>query len=260
MKSIFLIFSLGIFLHSDLLAQKKYTTSDVHSHNDYENKIPFWTAYKEGFGSIEADIFLVGNHLYVGHDTVEIKMKRTLEKFYLDPLKSMILKNHGSIYKDKTRKLQILVDVKTDSTATLRRLVQVLRDYPSLIQNKNLRFTISGNRPDPKDYVKYPSFIWFDGRLNENYSPLALKKVGLISDDFSNFSNWDGVRSIESADEMKLMNLVSKAHALHRKLRFWATPDTHKTWNEMMKLGVDYINTDSIVSLSHYLRNHSRFE
>ena len=35
-----------------------YTVSQAHSHNDYEQAVPFWTAYREGFGSIEADIFL----------------------------------------------------------------------------------------------------------------------------------------------------------------------------------------------------------
>jgi len=257
-RILLMLYTLFTFLNAT--EQKIYTTADVHSHNDYENKIPFWMAYKEGFGSIEADIFLVGNHLYVGHDTLEIKKRRTLEKFYLEPLKAMIAKNHGSVYKMKTRKLQILVDVKTDSVATLNRLVQVLKAYPTLIHNKNLRFTISGNRPNPKDYPKYPSFIWFDGRLSENYSLAALKKVGLISDDFTNFSNWDGKSSINPSDENKLLDLVHKVHAMNRKLRFWATPDTHTTWNEMMKLKVDYINTDSIVSLSRYLVKHPQFQ
>lgn len=35
-----------------------YSTINAHSHNDYENPIPFHTAYDNTFGSIEADIFL----------------------------------------------------------------------------------------------------------------------------------------------------------------------------------------------------------
>ena len=30
-----------------------YKVSNAHSHNDYEQKVPFLTAYNEGFGSIE---------------------------------------------------------------------------------------------------------------------------------------------------------------------------------------------------------------
>ncbi len=33
-----------------------YTTANLHSHNDYEKPFPFWEAYNQGFGSIEADI------------------------------------------------------------------------------------------------------------------------------------------------------------------------------------------------------------
>jgi alkaline phosphatase len=36
-----------------------YTIANTHSHNDYEQPIPFWTAYNAQFGSIEADIFLI---------------------------------------------------------------------------------------------------------------------------------------------------------------------------------------------------------
>ncbi|MES1249631.1 MAG: alkaline phosphatase, partial [Chitinophaga rupis] len=50
----------------------RYTVSNAHSHNDYEQKIPFWLAYNEGFGSIEADIFLRGDSLVVAHSTKEL--------------------------------------------------------------------------------------------------------------------------------------------------------------------------------------------
>jgi alkaline phosphatase len=33
------------------------TVSNAHSHNDYEQPIPFRMAYQAGFGSVEADIF-----------------------------------------------------------------------------------------------------------------------------------------------------------------------------------------------------------
>src|SRR4051812_7321262 len=45
----------GYTLHAQ---QKSYTVANAHSHNDYEQPTPSWTAYNEGFGSIEADIFL----------------------------------------------------------------------------------------------------------------------------------------------------------------------------------------------------------
>ncbi len=44
----------------------RYTIANTHSHNDYEQPIPFWTAYNAQFGSIEADVFLVDGRLVCG--------------------------------------------------------------------------------------------------------------------------------------------------------------------------------------------------
>ena len=32
----------------------------LHSHNDYNRTVPFWEAYSQHCGSIEADVFLEG--------------------------------------------------------------------------------------------------------------------------------------------------------------------------------------------------------
>ena len=65
---------LFVFLVFKVSAQaQQYTTSNAHSHNDYENVAPFELAYSKGFGSIEADIFLQNDTLFVGHDLQEIK-------------------------------------------------------------------------------------------------------------------------------------------------------------------------------------------
>src|ERR1700760_2285036 len=90
----------------------RYTTANTHSHNDYEQPIPFWSAWQEGFGSIEADIWLINGVVVIGHDRQEIKAGRTLEEYYLRPLAACIEKNNGHPYADTARKLQLLIDVK----------------------------------------------------------------------------------------------------------------------------------------------------
>lgn len=57
----------------------------VHSHNDYVQNVPFWKAISAGVNSLEADIFLVGDSLFVAHDTKDIKVHRDLETLYLKP-------------------------------------------------------------------------------------------------------------------------------------------------------------------------------
>ena len=75
-----------------------FTVANLHSHNDYEKPFPFWEAYNQGFGSIEADIFLVNDSLMVSHSFKDIQRDRRLETMYLQPLDSLIKKNELRAY------------------------------------------------------------------------------------------------------------------------------------------------------------------
>ena len=108
-----------------------YTAANAHSHNDYHQQNPFFKAYQEQFGSIEADIHLRSGRLLVGHDSADLTDKRTLENMYLAPLAKFIEENNGFAYKDPGSKLQLLIDIKTDSIATLNALTDLLRKYPA---------------------------------------------------------------------------------------------------------------------------------
>ena len=186
--------SLLIFMCVNGNAQpQKYTTANAHSHNDYEQKVPFWWAYDAGFGSIEADIFLMSNGLLqVAHDSSELNRNMMLTEAYLKPLLSCMKKNNGYPYSDTSKKLQMLIDVKTDSINTLNALIALLKKYPSLTHCKSLTWVITGNRPDQSLFVSYPAFIRFDGELYRDYTKKALSKISLLSDDFERYSQWNG--------------------------------------------------------------------
>ena len=144
-----------------------YTVANTHSHNDYEQATPFWLAWQQQFGSIEADIFWQNGQMLVGHSLEEIKSGRTLEEYYLKPLVSCLLKYNGHPYADTTRQLQMLIDVKTDSIATLNALIDLLKKFPALVNTPSVHWVISGRRPLPTLYTSYPSFIEFDGILHD---------------------------------------------------------------------------------------------
>jgi len=232
---------------------RMYTVANAHSHNDYENTEPFQMAYMEQFGSIEADIFLQDNDLIVAHDNREVLQHRTLEQLYLQPLEIAIRKNNGFVYPDNNRYLQMLVDIKTDAVSTLDKLVSVLSAHPTLINNRSLHWVITGNRPDPAKYKSYPQFIRFDGELSNDYDDNALSKIDLLSDDFKRYSTWTGKNVLPSADSLKLKSVINKAHERHKPVRLWNAPDMANAWIQLMKLDVDYINTDRIKELSAYL-------
>ena len=248
---------LSFQLVSTLAQPLSYTMANTHSHNDYEQAIPFWMAYNEGFGSIEADIFLQGGTLLVGHDLNEIKSGRTLEQYYLGPLDSCIRKNNGHPFADPSRRLQMLIDIKTDSIATLGELVNTLKKHPLLTGNPSLRWVITGNRPAPALFASYPSFIWFDGILHQDYSDQSLQKICMMSDDFKYYSSWNGRDSLSDTDWKKLQQAVTRSHRLHEPVRFWRAPDFTNAWKQFIRLQVDYINTDHLHALAVFLKDPS---
>jgi len=132
-------------------AQKAVSTSRAHAHNDYEQAFPFWMAWKSGFGSIEADIFLVGDQLIVAHDAVQLQKNRSLDSLYLQPLLQCIRENKGHPYAESDRSLQLMIDIKTKAIPTLESLVKLLGGYPEITGCPDLKIVISGNRPDAKD-------------------------------------------------------------------------------------------------------------
>jgi alkaline phosphatase len=232
-----------------------YTVANTHSHNDYEQAAPFWAAWQQRFGSIEADIWLVGGKVLIGHDTTEIKSGRTLEEYYVRPLAACIEKNHGHPYADSSRRLQILIDVKADSVATLAALIALLDKYPVLEHCPSLTWVISGNRPDPSQYNSYPPFIAFDGVLHNSYTPAALSRITMMSDDLRHYTRWDSRTGIPATGLDSLRQAIRHGHDLHLPVRLWDAPDFPAAWRQLMDLQVDYLNTDHIADLAAYLNS-----
>lgn len=230
-----------------------YSVSNAHSHNDYVNPVPFWTAYNEGFGSIEADIFLAGGALLVAHEEKELTAKRSLFGLYLNPLIECLTKHKGYPFADTSKQLQLLIDIKTDSITTLQALIETIRKYDVLMNSHKIKWVVTGRRPDQSLFTSYPSFISFDGELDKEYNAGALTRIAMLSDDCRKYTKWDGTTKLPAADQQKLQAAVSKAHNLHKPVRFWAARDMINAWGQFMQLKVDYINTDHIHELAGYI-------
>jgi alkaline phosphatase len=233
MKHTIIAFFMLLVSSAAFTQPRKYTMQNVHSHNDYEQSRPFYTAYEFGAGSIEADILLRDGELYVAHDSAGIRSDRTLAKMYLEPLQQM----------KSIRKLILLIDIKTAAQPTLEALTSLVKKYDKLTGSNKLKIVISGNRPPIDQWTSYPAWVFFDGRPNENYDEAALARVGMISDNFKRYS-----------DEKKLDEVVKQAHKLKKPIRFWATAANAETMIQLMKLRVDLINTDNIQETYLYLQ------
>ena len=253
-RNLCLLISFGLCMPCIITAQeRRYTVANAHAHNDYIHPVPFYPPYHAGFGSIEADIFLRNNELYVAHDTTQIQSHRTLEKLYLAPLNELIGSNKGFVFSDTSKNLMLLIDLKTAALPTLDKLIQVLKKYPALTSCASLHIVITGGQPPPVSFATYPSWISFDGQLDKNYTPEAFQKVALFSDNFRNYSKWNGKGVPVAADYQKLKAAVSRSHALNKPIRFWASPDGLNAWYTLMRLDVDYINTDKIFEITSFM-------
>lgn len=249
------LFFLLTLTGSSLCAQPAvYSVANAHSHNDYEKEFPFWHAYNREFGSIEADIFLHNDKLIVAHDSIQLKLNRTLDSLYLQPLQNCIVKNNRNVFADPNRQLQLLVDIKSAAKATLDKLIETLGKYPLITGSHSVKIVISGNRPDPSLFTSYPGYILFDGELNKEYTPGAMNKIGLLSDNFRRYTSWNGKGIIPAKEKEKIEAVILKAHQQHKKVRFWNSPDDINAWLGMIGLHVDFINTDKIDGLATFLK------
>jgi alkaline phosphatase len=255
-----ILFTPLLFIFSSGIGQPaKYSVSNGHSHNDYEQDEPLMKAWRAGFGSIEADIFLYNNALLVAHEEKQLDSAKTLQQLYLDPLSKIVTDNSGYPYADHEKKLILLIDIKTAAVPALRQLVDILQHYPALTNARNLQFVISGNRPFENAFNAYPKYIFFDGLLSKSYSQQALQRIAMMSANLADYTKWNGKTTLSRNDRKKLLEVIHHTHNLRKPVRFWNSPDFEKAWRQLMKLRVDYLNTDHIEDLQKFFeRNSSR--
>lgn len=229
--------------------------SIIFSHNDYLQNKPFETAYNLGVGYVEADVFLRDNELMVAHTGIEIRQDRKLDNLYLDPINQKIKQNSGSIHEDASRKLTLMIDLKTDGIPTLHAFIDHLKKYPEIISCKTLIIAISGNVPDTSQWKQFPDYITFDGRPTKSYSTKHLQRISFISNSFSAYSSWNGKGKIPDADLQKITDVIALVHSHGKKIRFWGAPDVPNCWGVFLQLGVDILGTDRINDAAQYLQN-----
>ncbi|WP_138484743.1 alkaline phosphatase [Dyadobacter bucti] len=238
-----------------------YTTAQAHSHNDYEQKIPFYLAYYQHFGSVEADVFLKNDTLFVAHAAADMKPSRTLTSLYLKPLAEMIGENKGKLFADSDQSMQLLIDLKTSAARTMPALVAELKKFEAILAPKGpVKVVLSGNTPAPAEFENYPDYIFYDGRPGISYTPSQLQRVGLISQAFANYTRWNGKGVLTKDEKAKIEKVIAEVHDKGKKIRFWATPDHINAWKMLMNLGIDYINTDKVQELGSYLNGRKNAE
>ncbi|MDH6218137.1 phosphatidylinositol-specific phospholipase C/glycerophosphodiester phosphodiesterase family protein [Streptomyces pseudovenezuelae] len=243
---------------------------NAHAHNDYDHPRPLFDALDHRFGSVEADIFLVGDQLLIAHDATDLDPTRTLESLYLDPLSALVRRNHGSVYRGYRKPLQLLIDIKTEGSSTYLELDRHLQRYKHLfttyahgrVHPGAVTNVISGDRaariPMEAQTVRR---AFYDGRLTDLGTSAPASFVPLISDNWQLNFTWLGAGAFPEAERQKLRDIIRQAHRRGQKVRFWNTPEVagparDALWTELLDAGIDYFNTDDLAGLEAFLDAH----
>jgi hypothetical protein len=227
----------------------------LHGHNDYLQPAPLQRALALGLGSVEADVFLEGGELRVGHERWQLRAGRTLRALYLEPLRAHVAA-HGaeSLSRDPLRPFVLLVDIKADGDAVYRALRAELADFAPMltrfvdgrVERNAVTVILSGSRPRALLAAERDRWCALDGRLVDldAVPPPPADLVPWISDAWSRVSDWTGTDELTAAERARLAILATRARAQGRELRFWGAPDRPEAWQALRELGIARIGTD----------------
>ena len=238
---------------------------NAFSHNDYRRKRPLLDALNHGFRYVEADIYLRKGKLIVAHILPRLKMKRTLESLYLQPLLEYAQTNKNP---DNTNNcpLTLMIDIKSDADNTYKALLVLLEKYKPILSRYNsngmipgnVTIVISGHKPSELISNMDSGYVFMDDNLQQIAAYSCTELYPIASCKYSRLLKWKGKGAMPLADILRLKFYVARAHRLGRKVRLWASPENKTVWNELLKYDVDLINTYRLTSLRVFLTGTSK--
>ncbi|KAI2471180.1 hypothetical protein F4781DRAFT_144518 [Annulohypoxylon bovei var. microspora] len=243
---------------------KSVKPTNCHSHNDYTRNIPIYSAMSAGCIGIEADVFLSGGDVIIGH-TIPTP-GRTLKVQYTQPLRDILDHNNGGspgssgLYQaEPGRSVTLLVDFKTSDSGTLDAVVkalQPLRDggYLSHLDGGNFvekQITVVASGSAPFDRINSGDGVpdrdvFYDAKVDQWDSKFTSANSYYASADFEGAIGSPGSASAFSQDQKnKVQSQVQNAHSAGLKVRYYNLPGDY-LWEPLAQLGVDRLNADDM--------------
>jgi hypothetical protein len=100
--------------------------------------------------------------------------------------------------------------------------------------------------------------VAIDGRLSDLDSEAPEHLIPMISAPWGSNFKWRGKSVLSQTEKQKLADIVNKAHAKGRRVRFWASPESETVWEHLHSIGIDHINTDQLDRLQKFLLKKKR--
>jgi hypothetical protein len=235
-----------------------------HSHNDYYQPQPLFSALENGMVSIEADIFLRNGKLLVGHSEDELIEKNTLVNMYLKPLHDIIVNETVNI-----NQVILLIDIKDNGEATYGALKEAIMPFKEMltqfrngkIEKRTVTIIISGARPKKTVCAESQRYVFIDGRFLDDDLAAPSTCIPLISDDWKKYFKWDGEGEMPESEHEKLKEMVKLCHKKNKMVRFWGIPEQHennqKIWEVLHSAKVNLIGSDCPICLKTFFDNYN---
>ena len=268
----------------------------AHSHNDYKHERPLFSALKQQFYSVEADLWVSGNRLVVTHD-FPFSIKGDLVNLYLEPLQKLVDKR-GSVYGDG-RPFYLWLDIKDwdrQAISILKDILTGVRDFPlsslpdlfeqddesradffertsrigysmltsftdSNVTNGPVTIIITGNDEQKKRFIndEFSSIRYAarDSNFYHSHDPVNVDhRWSWYALNWKKYFKWNGRGAISAVERAAFFAMVRDIHHKGRKVRFWKAPETEAFFRLMCEAGVDFINADNLRFLADFMRHN----
>lgn len=249
----------------------------VHSHNDYERRIPLFEALGSGCISVEADVHLKDNDLLVGHSDANLHKDVTLRSLYLEPLQRILEEQNvgtssrrGVYDLAPEQTLVLLVDFKSsgpDAFAEMDAQLELLRDLDFLTYwdgttriMRPLTIVASGNS-------NFDSVLALNATHRDIFWDAKLERLVALDDSFDNESptyKFNQSNSYFASTEFKNAMLYTSRNDTGRSpnqleqarvrgllTRYWDAPTEppnlrEVVWRFLIDAGVGVLNVDDL--------------
>ncbi|KAF2021401.1 hypothetical protein BU24DRAFT_417064 [Aaosphaeria arxii CBS 175.79] len=258
-----------------------------HSHNDYWRDVPFYSGLSWGAISTEADVWLINETLYVGHEISALTTARTLSSLYIEPILDTLHRqnpstaftqfptSNGVFDTSSGQTLYLFIDFKTAGPETFSAVQAALEPlqkgkWLTTSDGKSLTtrpVTVIGTGNTPLDLVRSqnPRFIFYDAPLsklgraaaNAEFSDLTENESPIASTNFAD--SFGDVRKLDLNDTQldTLRSQVDAAHKRGIKARYWNQPEwpiatRNAIWRTLWDEGVDILNVDDLEAAAEF--------
>lgn len=261
---IFLILMISLSAKQFAISQNYGTLNKGHSHNDYLQKRPLYDALELGFSSIEIDVYVKNNELIVSHLPIFLHQKPKIETLYFEPLKTL-MNDSQFIRSFQNHPLILMIDIKNESEKSLEllrkkvKIIQKYLQYPGHHKGDNriLQICLSGKKPMSAIMSDSSKFYTLDGSISGDLSSdLPQNLLQRLSDPVK--KHFKSKKNLKKDEVITLQQLVWKAHAKGRQIRFYAAGNNPKLWEQLHYADVDWINVDKLKDYAKFVQSENK--